>query len=66
MNFMQRNKIALKVYHKLCVELEHNDICLSNDVIIIDGDAIYFDEILKYYNRLKNVKYYGSIKSLKR
>ena len=60
MNFEQRKKIASKVFDKLSIEYISEgptiDICLSNDTITINGGAIYFDEILKYYNRLKEVK----------
>lgn len=55
MNLKQRNKIALKVFYKLCT-MSKSDIVLSNDTILINGGAIYFNEILKYYNRLNEVK----------
>jgi hypothetical protein len=58
MNFEQRKKIASKVFDKLSIEYINErpiDICLSNDTIFINGGAIYFNEILKYYNRLKEV-----------
>tara|TARA_R100000734_G_scaffold6141_2_gene5206 strand:+ start:561 stop:743 length:183 start_codon:yes stop_codon:yes gene_type:complete len=59
MNFEQRKKIASKVFDKLIIEYINErpiDIYLSNDTIFINGGAIYFNEILKYYNRLKEVK----------
>lgn len=55
MTFKQRNKIALKVFYKLCT-MSKGDIVLSNDTIFINGAALYFDDILDYYKRIKEVK----------
>ena len=60
MTFKQRNKIALKVFNKICGDYSNNavfnDICLSNDIIIINGAPLYFNDILEYYNRLQEAK----------
>ena len=55
MTFKQRNKIALKVFNKLCT-MSKSDIVLSNDTITINGAPLFFNDILDYYNRLKEVK----------
>ena len=55
MNFEQRNKIALRVFKKLCT-MSNSDIVLSNDTITINGVPLFFNDILDYYNRLKKVK----------
>tara|TARA_R110002012_G_scaffold299370_1_gene498442 strand:+ start:786 stop:953 length:168 start_codon:yes stop_codon:yes gene_type:complete len=55
MEFKQRNKIALKVYYKLCT-MSKSDIVLSNDTIFINGTPLYFNDILDYYNRIREVK----------
>jgi len=55
MTFKQRNKIALKVFRALCTS-NYNDILLSNDTILINGDPLYFSEILAYYYRLAQVQ----------
>ena len=55
MTFKQRNKIALIVFNKLCT-MSTSDIVLSNDTITINGAPLYFDDILDYYNRLKEAK----------
>jgi len=55
MTFKQRNKIALKVFKKLCT-MSKSDIVLSNDTILINGAPLFFNDILDYYNRIKEVK----------
>ena len=55
MNLEQRNKIALKVFNKLCT-MSKSDIALSNDTITINGAPLFFNDILNYYNRLKDIK----------
>jgi len=54
MNLEQRNKIALRVFNKLCT-MSKSDIVLSNDTITINGAPLFFNDILDYYNRLKEV-----------
>ena len=54
MNLEQRNKIALRVFKKLCT-MSKNDLVLSNDTIKINGAPLFFNDILDYYNRLKEV-----------
>ena len=54
MNLEQRNKIALRVFKKLCT-MSTNDLVLSNDTIKINGAPLFFNDILDYYNRLKEV-----------
>ncbi len=54
MNLEQRNKIALRVFNKLCT-MSKNDLVLSNDTITINGAPLFFNDILDYYNRLKEV-----------
>jgi len=54
MNFEQRKKIALEVFHIFARVT--NKITLSNDIINLGGMNITFNETLKYYNRLKEVK----------
>ena len=57
MNFEQRKKIALKVFYKICGNYSNNaDVCLSNDIIIINGAPLFFNDILDYYNRLQEIK----------
>ena len=53
MEFEQRKKIALKVFYKLCT-MSTSDIVLSNDTITINGAPLFFNDILDYYNRIKN------------
>ena len=55
MTFTQRKQIALRVFKKLCT-MSTSDIVLSNDTITINGAPLYFNDILDYYNRLKEVK----------
>jgi len=55
MNLEQRNQIALKVFKKLCT-MSKSDIVLSNDTITINGAPLFFNDILDYYNRLKEVR----------
>ena len=55
MNLEQRNKIALKVFNKLCT-MSKSDIALSNDTITINGAPLFFNGILDYYNRLQDIK----------
>tara|TARA_R100001440_G_scaffold28498_2_gene46145 strand:- start:424 stop:594 length:171 start_codon:yes stop_codon:yes gene_type:complete len=55
MEFEQRKKIALKVFYKLCT-MSTSDIVLSNDTITINGAPLFFNDILDYYNRIKEVK----------
>ena len=55
MTFKQRNKIALRVFNKLCT-MSKSDIVLSNDIITINGAPLFFNDILDYYNRLKDIK----------
>ena len=54
MTFKQRNEIALKVFNKLCT-MSKSDIVLSNDTITINGAPLFFNDILDYYDRLKEV-----------
>lgn len=54
MTFKQRNEIALKVFNNLCT-MSKSDIALSNDIILINGAPLFFNDILDYYNRLKEV-----------
>jgi hypothetical protein len=57
MTFEQRQKIALKVFNKICGNYANNaDVCLSNDIIIINGAPLFFNDILDYYNRLQEIK----------
>lgn len=53
MNLEQRNKIALKVFRIFARVTDR--VTLSNDMITLGGQDIAFNEILIYYNRLKEV-----------
>tara|TARA_R110000737_G_scaffold79440_1_gene111354 strand:- start:16 stop:183 length:168 start_codon:yes stop_codon:yes gene_type:complete len=54
MNLEQRNKIALKVFHIFARVTDKITLC--NDMITLGGQDIAFNEILTYYNRLKEVQ----------
>lgn len=54
MNLEQRNKIALKVFRIFARVTDR--VTLSNDMITLGGQDIAFNEILIYYNRLKEVR----------
>jgi len=54
MNFEQRKKIALKGFRIFASVTDK--ITLSNDIITLGGHQIAFNEVLTYYNRLKEVK----------